>query len=171
MAQYSLEELNQMAREPFTQALGDIFEQTPDIAYQSWPQRPFPSVTALHQAMVAVVQSWPHDQQLALIRAHPDLGTKAKMATASVQEQASVGLDQLSPEDFATFQQLNRAYRDQFQFPFIVAVKEHTQDSILAAFRERLTHDFDTERQTALAEIAKITGYRLRALIASPTEA
>lgn len=154
-----------MDRGRFTQALGEIFEQTPAIATQTWPQRPFATVAALHRAMVAVMQALPENEQFSLIRAHPDLGTKAQMAASSVQEQASVGLDQLAPDEFETFQALNRAYRDRFQLPFIIAVKEHTKDSILTAFRQRLTHDFATERQTALAEIAKIAGYRLRALI------
>ena len=165
MVQYSLDELNQMNQGQFTAALGDIFEHTPAIAHQTWLQRPFLSVAALHTAMVNVMQALPADQQLALIRAHPDLGSKANMADASVQEQSSIGLDQLTPAEFETFQQLNRAYRDQFQFPFIIAVKEHTKASILKAFHQRLTHDFDTERQTALAAIAKIAGYRLKELV------
>lgn len=167
MAQYALDELNQLDQERFTQALGDIFEHTPAIAHQTWTQRPFATVAALHQAMVSVMQTLSQAQQLELIRAHPDLGAKAKMTTASVQEQSSAGLDQLTSEEFATFQSLNERYRDRFQFPFIVAVKEHTQESILAAFRQRLTHDFDTERQTALTEIAKIASYRLAALVSA----
>lgn len=168
MAQYALAELNQMAQASFTEALGDIFEHTPAIAHQTWPQRPFATVADLHQAMVAVMHGLPEAQQLALIRAHPDLGTTAKMTTASVQEQSRAGLDQLTPEEFATFQALNQAYRDRFQLPFIVAVKEHTKASILATFRQRLTHDFNTERQTALTEIGKIAGYRLAALLTAP---
>ena len=165
MEQVTLTALNQMDQERFTQVLGEIFEHTPAIAHQTWPDRPFSSVQALHQAMVTAMQALSTEEQLNLIRAHPDLGTKAKMTDSSVQEQASAGLDHLSPEEFATFATLNQAYRDQFQFPFIVAVKEHTKTSILEAFRQRLTHDFDTERRTALTEIAKITGYRLAALI------
>ncbi|MEM9818741.1 MAG: 2-oxo-4-hydroxy-4-carboxy-5-ureidoimidazoline decarboxylase [Cyanobacteria bacterium P01_D01_bin.6] len=161
----TLSELNQMDQEHFTQTLGAIFEHTPAIARQTWPQRPFSNIEALHHSMVAVMQTLPTEEKLRLIRAHPDLGTKAKMADASVQEQASVGLDQLSAEEFAMFETLNQTYRDRFQFPFIVAVKEHNQHSILEAFRQRLTHDFETERRTALTEIAKIAGYRLAALI------
>lgn len=168
MAQYALAALNQMTQASFTEALGDIFEHTPAIAHHTWPHRPFATVAALHQAMVAVMHGLPEAQQLTLIRAHPDLGAKAQMTTASVQEQARAGLDQLTPAEFATFQALNQSYRDRFQLPFIVAVKEHTKGSILAAFRQRLTHDFDTERQTALAEIGKIAGYRLAVLITAP---
>jgi 2-oxo-4-hydroxy-4-carboxy-5-ureidoimidazoline decarboxylase len=167
MTQYTLIDLNQMTQRDFTEVLGEVFEQTPAIARQTWPQRPFVSIEALHEAMVSTMQRLPIAQQLTLIRAHPDLGAKAKMTASSVQEQAGAGLSQLSPAEFQTFQQLNQAYRDRFQFPFIVAVKEHTKDSILAAFRQRLTHDSDSERQTALTEIAKIAGYRLHSLIAA----
>ncbi|WP_239112343.1 2-oxo-4-hydroxy-4-carboxy-5-ureidoimidazoline decarboxylase [Halomicronema sp. CCY15110] len=165
MTPMTLAALNQMDQADFTQALGDIFEHTPAIAQQTWPRRPFATVESLHQAMVAVMQALPTAAQVRLIQAHPDLGVKAKMTAASVQEQAGAGLDQLSPEEFTTFSELNQAYRDRFQFPFIVAVKEHTKTSILAAFRQRLTHDAETERQTALAEIAKIAGYRLATLV------
>lgn len=165
MTPLALSQLNQMDQDSFTQALGEIFEHTPAIAHQTWSHRPFATVAALHQALVSTLQALPEAQQLTLIRAHPDLGTKAKMTDSSVQEQSSAGLDQLSPQEFATFAELNQAYRDKFQFPFIVAVKEHSKASILAEFRQRLSHDFDTERQTALTEIAKIAGYRLKALV------
>lgn len=167
MVQINLKDLNQMDQAHFTQVLGDIFEHTPAIAHQTWSSRPFATIEALHQAMVAVMQALPKEAQLSLIRAHPDLGTKVKMTDSSMQEQAGAGLDQLSSEEFATFEVLNQTYRNQFQFPFIVSVKEHTKASILTAFRQRLAHDSDTERRIALAEIAKIAGYRLTALIAN----
>lgn len=162
---YALADLNQMNQAAFTDALGEIFEHTPAIAHEAWHYRPFNSVASLHEAMVEVMQALPSEQQLALIQAHPDLATKTQMTAASVQEQSTAGLNRLSSEDYQTFQALNQAYRNKFQFPFIVAVKEHTKDSILAAFRQRLTHDFVTEQQTALGEIIKITWFRLNSLI------
>ncbi|MBW4655886.1 MAG: 2-oxo-4-hydroxy-4-carboxy-5-ureidoimidazoline decarboxylase [Kaiparowitsia implicata GSE-PSE-MK54-09C] len=162
----SLDDLNQMTQDAFVDTLGDVFEHTPAIARHAWEQRPFASVAALHHTMVAIAQQQPAAAQLALIRAHPDLGSKTKMADASVQEQAGVGLDRLNPEDYDRFQQLNQAYTEKFGFPFIVAVKEHTKESILQSFEQRLHHSPEAEQQTALAEIAKIAGYRLRSLIA-----
>ncbi len=162
----SLNDLNEMEQDAFVDELGDVFEHTPAIARHAWDQRPFTSIEALHQTMVAIAQQQPPAAQLALIRAHPDLGSKTKMADASVQEQAGVGLDRLSPYDYARFQQLNQAYTEKFGFPFIVAVKGHTKESILQAFEQRLHHAPEVEQQTALAEIAKIVGYRLRSLVA-----
>lgn len=164
---YTLDQLNALSQDEFTQALGDIFEHTPAIARQAWPHRPFADVDALHRAMVAVVESLAMAEQVTLIQAHPDLGSKAAMADASVQEQASVGLNCLTPDEFDRFHRFNQAYKDRFGFPFIIAVRNHTKDSILAAFEERLTHSPDQEQQRAIAEICQIAAFRLQALISA----
>jgi len=158
---YALSDLNQMSQDEFVNALGAIFEDTPAIAREAWQHRPFKDVQQLHQHMVAVVQAMPPEQQIALICAHPDLGSKAKMADASVQEQAGVGLDRLSPEEYERFHTLNQKYRETFGFPFIIAVRNHTKATILEAFEQRLQHDCNTEQQTALTEISQIAWFRL----------
>jgi OHCU decarboxylase len=162
---YLIAELNQMSQEEFVEAVGAVFEDTPAIARQAWNSRPFVNIIDLHQKMVAVVRHMGVEEQLALIRAHPDLGSKAKMAEASVKEQAGVGLDRLTPEEFERFHALNQTYRDQFGFPFIVAVKNHTKTSILEAFEHRLQNPMKVEMETAIAEIAEIARFRLLDLI------
>ncbi len=166
---YTIDQLNSMSQADFTQVLGDVFEHTPAIAHQAWQHRPFRDCAALHECMVTIVQAMNHDQQLALIQAHPDLGSRTAMAEASVQEQTSAGLQQLTPHEYDRFQHLNQAYRERFNFPFIVAVKHHTKESILQAFATRLTHTPEQEYQQAIAEINQIALARLTALIA-PTE-
>lgn len=161
----SLSELNQMSQEEFIKALGAVFEDTPAIARQVWHQRPFADLTQLHQSMVEVVKHMSRDRQLTLIRAHPDLGSKAKMAPASMQEQAGVGLDRLTPEEYDRFQSLNCAYKDKFGIPFIVAVKNHTKTTILKAFERRLENIVDVEMAQAIAEIVEIARFRLVDLV------
>ena len=87
------------------------------------------------------------------------------MAMASVQEQAGIGLDRLTPEEYDRFLSLNQAYRNKFDFPFIIAVKNHTKDSILAAFEQRLQNSSDLERNQALAEIFQIAKFRLATMV------
>lgn len=164
---YSLDALNQMSQEDFITGLGDIFEQTPTIAAAVWKNRPFISLADLHQKMVAIVYRMTPAEQLALIRAHPDLGSRAKMADASVQEQAGVGLDRLSPEEYQRFHQLNQTYRETFGFPFIIAVRNHTKASILKAFETRLRNDPSAEQQQALTEVTQIAWFRLQDLVHS----
>lgn len=162
---YHLKDLNEMSKADFTEVLGEIWEETPAIAQQSWQYRPFTDIESLYQTMVKVVQEMSQAEQLALIQAHPDLGSKTKMAQASVQEQSQAGLSTLSLAEYEQFQSLNQAYKDKFGFPFIIAVKNHTKASILEAFKNRLQNDLDTEKQQALAEISKIARFRLDALI------
>ena len=163
--QYTIAQLNQMTQSEFTEALGEIWEETPEIAQQTWRSKPFADLEALHQAMAAVVNSMSESEQLELIRAHPDLGSKAKMAEASVQEQAGAGLDRLSESEYQRFQSLNQAYKDRFNFPFIIAVKNHTKESILEAFETRLENTQEQEKQRALTEISKIARFRLQSII------
>jgi beta-ureidopropionase / N-carbamoyl-L-amino-acid hydrolase len=162
---YSLAELNALSQEAFTEALGSIFEQTPAIAAQTWNHRPFATLSALHRTMATLVRNLSSEQQLALIRAHPDLGSKAKMAEASVQEQASAGLDRLTPTEYEQFHHLNQSYQTKFGFPFIIAVKNHTKASILEAFVQRLQHTVVAEQERAIAEIIEIARFRLLATV------
>ncbi len=162
---YAIAELNQMGQDSFVSVLGAVFENTPDIARQVWHQRPFPDLARLHQSMVDVVTASSTEAQLALIHAHPDLGSKAKMAEASVREQGGAGLDRLLPDEYRLFQQLNQQYKDTFGFPFIIAVKNHTKSSILTAFADRLQNTVEEERERAIVEIAQIAWFRLQDIV------
>ena len=169
MAQYTLAAINGLDRAGFVAALGGIFEHSPWVAERAWAARPFADIGALHAAMVAVVQRAAAAEQLALIRAHPDLGTRlgrAALSANSASEQAGVGLDRLTDEEFARFQSLNSAYRQRFGFPFIITVRHHTREGIVSAFERRLRHDAEAERAAALVEIGEIARYRLLDTIA-----
>ena len=157
----NLSQLNRMERDEFVELLGEIFENTPAIAEQAWEHRPFADGEALYQCMAEIVNKMTVDEQVMLMRSHPDLGSKVRMAEASVKEQSGVGLDQLTPEEYQQFQELNRAYQERFGFPFIVAVKTHTKASILEAFRTRLGNSLGVERSQALTEIGQIARFRL----------
>jgi 2-oxo-4-hydroxy-4-carboxy-5-ureidoimidazoline decarboxylase len=157
----TLEELNRMDRDAFTGALGWIFEHSQWVAERSWARRPFDSLASLHKAMVREVSDSDTDAQVALIRAHPDLGARARMSDASVDEQASAGLDRLTPAEFERLHRLNAAYGEKFGFPFIYAVKGSTMHDILRALEERLAGDPPAEHATALAQIYRIAQFRL----------
>jgi 2-oxo-4-hydroxy-4-carboxy-5-ureidoimidazoline decarboxylase len=162
---YSIAQVNQMDEAEFVDLFGPVFEHTPAIARQVWQQRPFDNVMALYQRMEAIVFLMNLDEQLALIRAHPDLGGRVAMADASVKEQLGAGLDRLTPDECDRLQLLNQRYKERFGFPFIVAVKNHTKGSILDAFERRLTNPIDLEMAQALTEIVQIAKFRLHALV------
>jgi 2-oxo-4-hydroxy-4-carboxy-5-ureidoimidazoline decarboxylase len=162
---YTLAQINAMTKTEFIAAIGPAFEDTPSIAAQVWPQRPFASVADLHGKMVAIVQAMAPADQLALIRAHPDLGTRVAMAEASVAEQSKAGLNTLSPGEYEQFQRLNQRYKETFGFPFILAVAGHTKASTLENFAQRLDHAPAVEQVTALQEIEKIARLRLESWV------
>jgi len=168
----TLDQLNASDCAGFVAAVGDIFEHGPWVAERAHAARPFATVAALHAAMMQTVQAAPRDAQLKFLRGHPELGGKVARAGAmtddSKAEQGALGLDRLSDEEFARFERLNAAYALKFGFPFIIGVRRHTRDSILARFERRTQNDIETELAAALSEIGHITRLRLVAKVDGP---
>lgn len=165
MTRRSLDAVNALDAAAFVSAFGDIYEHSPWVAERAHAARPFATVTALAGAMAAAVAGASEAEQLALLRAHPDLAGRAALAgeltAASSVEQAGAGLDKLTPAEMERFQKSNAAYAARFGFPFILAVKFWTKAHILAAYDRRLTNGREQEMRTALAEVDKIAIVRL----------
>ena len=165
----NLDELNCASTDAFAARLADIFEHSPWVAQRVAAHRPFADIGALHAAMCAAVAGAGADLQMALIRAHPQLAGKAairgELTESSQQEQRGAGLDQCSPEEFAEITRLNADYEARVGFPFIIAVKGHTRDSIIANMRARIAHGRDAEIVEALTQIERIARFRLDALL------
>jgi 2-oxo-4-hydroxy-4-carboxy-5-ureidoimidazoline decarboxylase len=162
---YTLEALNELNLKEWREALGWVFENSPWVAEKAWTIRPFSSIDQLHQAMMQNIINAPHETQISFIRTHPNLATKLQMSDISKFEQQGAGLDRLSPEEFGEFTESNNAYMQLFQFPFILAVRGQTKETILASMRERIHHTPEIELEKALSEIRKITLFRLKEVI------
>jgi 2-oxo-4-hydroxy-4-carboxy-5-ureidoimidazoline decarboxylase len=165
MKRVSLAEINAADTAGFVAVLGDIYEAAPWVAQAALDRRPFLTMQALHEAMIAAVRAAPAEQQLVLITGHPDVAGKAaregSMSAHSTAEQASAGLDRISQEEFDDFQRLNAAYRKKFAMPFILCIRRHSKDSLLRQFGRRLQSGLEEEKQTALTEIFRIAALRL----------
>lgn len=165
----SITELNQLDREAFVALLGGVYEHSPWIAEHSITQQPFADLDALLQAMQKTLALASHDEQLALIRAHPDLAGKAAMrgelTTESTREQAGAGLDDLTADEFARLTELNESYQARFGFPFIMAVKNAHKHQIISGFEQRIKHAPEVEFATALEQINRIAAFRIADLI------
>jgi 2-oxo-4-hydroxy-4-carboxy-5-ureidoimidazoline decarboxylase len=161
----TLARINALDETGFVDALGFAFEHSPWVVRRAWGARPFASHEALHAAMTAAVTAAAPAEQLALIRAHPELAGKAAIAksltAASQGEQASAGLDHLTEAEYQRFHALNDAYRVRFGFPFIICVRLHDKTSILAAMHRRLAAEPADEVAEALAQIGLISRLRL----------
>lgn len=164
-----LDAINALDEAAFVATLGGIFEHSPWIARRAYAARPFASVDALHAAMLDVVHAATVDEQLNLIRAHPELAGRAMIANTltadSTSEQSGAGLTQCSPTEYATLVDLNARYNAKFGFPFILAVKGYDRAGVIAEFARRVERDPQTEFREALAQIARITRLRLNALV------
>lgn len=168
----ALAELNACDAARFVAVCGPLYEHSPWVAERAFSCRPFASREALHEALVAAVHAATPDEQLALIRAHPDLvgrlAREGRLTAASTGEQAAAGLDRLTPDEVAAFERYNAAYRDRFDFPFVICAREHRKEAILAAFPARLEHTPEQEKATALAEIGRIGWLRLLDAVRDP---
>ena len=161
-----------MIREDFIAAYGEIFEHSPWVAERAHRLELGPmhdTATGLHNALCRVFRSAGTDKRLGVLAAHPDLAGKlaaAKRLTASsTSEQASAGLDELTDAERVNFTDLNNAYVSKHGFPFIIAVRDHTKDSILKAFGERMNNDYSEELDEACRQVERIAEFRLRDLL------
>lgn len=164
-----MRQIDAMDREAFIAQLGGLYEHSPWVAERAWKARPFRTRDALHAAMEEVVAAAGQEEQLALMRAHPELAGRLAVAgqltVASRSEQAGAGLGRCTPEEFARLQTLNGAYRKKFEFPFIIAVRGLSRTQIIARLEQRLAHSAEQEFSACLHEIGRIAGFRLRDLI------
>lgn len=149
-------------RETFIARYSALFEHSPWVVQRAAARLPLPN---LHAGLMRVVYDATPEEQLALIRAHPELAGKAAidrtLTDASAAEQSSAGLDRLTPEEFDRFHALNDAYRARFGFPFVICVRLTDKQAILDAMERRLGNDRDTEIATALEQIGEIVRLRL----------
>jgi len=166
----TLDTLNDAAPDEALRLLDGLYEHSPWVVERALAQRPFATLAALKWALVQALAAATRDEQLSLIRAHPELAGKAMVANTltaeSSGEQSRAGLTHCTPEEFATLQRLNADYNARFGFPFILAVRGprgrgYSRQQIIAAFQRRLGNPVDFEREEALRNIHRIAEIRL----------
>lgn len=161
----TLSEVNALAPADFVRQFGDIAEHAPWVAQRAAEARPFASVEAMIDAFQMSVRVAAEAEQVALLKAHPDLAGRAaragELTADSSREQKGAGLDTLSDEEYAHFHRLNADYKARFDIPFIYAVKGATKHDILAAFEARLKATRAEEFLTALTQVLRIIRFRL----------
>jgi OHCU decarboxylase len=170
----SIDQVNQMDRGQFVATFAPLFQGAAWIAEAAYQARPYEDIYDLRKAFHDVLFEAPAERQLELIRRYPDLAGEAtrerRLPTMSVIDQAIAGLDELSSDEYASFDELNHAYREKFGFPLVVAVRENTKETILKAGNARLQNSPAAEQATALVEIAKIANLRLLDIVEEPVE-
>ncbi|CAP55935.1 conserved hypothetical protein [Gluconacetobacter diazotrophicus PA1 5] len=160
-----MDRVNRLDPADFVALFGALYEHSPWVAARAASLRPFPDPDAMLAAMNQVLNRATDAEKLALVRAHPELARRAgvdpTLTQASAAEQASAGLDRLSPEEYARFNRLNDAYAARFAMPFVICVRLSDKDFILSEMERRVVHTPEQEVRTAIVEIGKIARLRL----------
>lgn len=166
----SIDDLNGMTVGDFTARLGDVAEHSPWVAERAAGARPFADREAVVDAFAGALRGAALEEQLVVLRAHPDLAGRAAVSgdlTAdSRREQAGAGLDRLTPEEFERFTALNAAYKERFGIPFIFAVKGASKEMILTAFEERVANGLEIEVENAIENVCRIMRFRIEDRVA-----
>ncbi len=161
-------EPSDMDREEFMEIFGPVFEHSPWIAEDVWNdgvEMRHDTVPGMHEALCNEIRRASDEAKLELLKAHPELKAiqaDHDLTSHSHGEQLRSGLDECSAVEKAEFDTLNKAYREKFGFPFILAIKGFHRKQILEIFRRRLEHSREEEFQTALAQVMKIALFRLQ---------
>jgi OHCU decarboxylase len=162
----TISQVNALGVNDFVDQFGGVFEHSSWVARRAWKHRPFASLDDLHKRMTGEVAAASTAEKLALLRAHPDLGARARMSESSSREQTSAGLDRLTPIEFARLHQYNEAYKNKFGFPFLYAVKGSSKLRIMKALEARLQSSPEAEFQEALQQVYRIARFRLEDILA-----
>lgn len=171
----TIEQLNAMGEAQFVAYLVGLVEHSPWVVRRARQRHPFVSVQALFDALCDCIDHASDDEQLALLRAHPELaGSEAQagsMTTESTSEQERLGLLRLRTAELSQLQQLNADYRERFGYPLLIALRLHENlSSVLSSAKTRLANAATTERRVALQQIHEIMRGRLAQLLYWRTE-
>lgn len=121
--------------------------------------RPYPSADAAAAAVGTVFASLTWDDVREAMDGHPRIG--ARVSGQSAAEQSGV-----ADETRAALTAGNAAYEERFGHVFLICATGLSGDQMLAALRQRLGNDQQSERLVAAAELRKITVLRVRKALA-----
>lgn len=163
---------SRMERDEFIATFGNVFTASPWIAERAFALELGPAhdtAEGLHNALARIFRSAKKEERLEVLNAQPDfadLVAPARRVTSEwAGELASTGLDALTHEERETVRTLNSAYRDKFGFPFIIAARDHTTESVLSELRERQRDSCSSEFDKACGQVERIAWMRLRDIL------
>ena len=159
-----IKKINKLSQSEFIKVFANIFENASWIVDVIYSKKPFIDFEDLSQKMINIFSNTTKENQLKILRNHPDLADKTKIGSLTVdskKEQSNAGLDQCTEKEFNEFKNLNDKYKKKFGFPFIYAVKGKTKKEILSNFRQRVSCDINVEFEEAKKQVKKIANLRL----------
>jgi 2-oxo-4-hydroxy-4-carboxy-5-ureidoimidazoline decarboxylase len=129
--------------------------------------RPYADADALLGESDRAVRALGRDDLAEALAGHPRIGERAAgfstEAAWSRQEQAGAG--DAGAETQAALQAGNRTYEERFGHVFLISASGRSAEEMLAALRDRLGNDPDTEWGVVAEELRKINRLRLERLL------
>ena len=162
-----INKINKLSQSEFIEVFANIFENAIWIAEKLYEQKPFDDLKHLSYKILDIFENASKENQLKILNSHPDLANKTKIYSLtpdSKKEQSNAGLDQCSEEEFNEFKNLNNKYKQKYNFPFIVAVRDKNKVEILGEFKKRILNSNDDEFIEAIKQVVKIANLRLNEL-------
>ena len=159
-----INKINNLSQIKFNEIFANIFEKTKWIAERLYNQKPFNSFEDLCSKILEIFKTTSKENQLKIIRTHPDLADKTKISLLNIDsrtEQNRAELNQCSEKEFREFKNLNNEYKKKFGFPFILAVEDKNKAEILNKFKKRILNSTDDEFKEAISQVCKIANLRL----------
>ncbi len=159
-----INKINNLSQIKFNEIFANIFEKTKWIAERLYNQKPFNNFEDLCSKILEIFKTTSKENQLKIIKAHPDLADKTKISLLNIDsrtEQNKAGLNQCSEKEFREFKNLNNEYKKKFGFPFILAVEGKNKTEILNKFKKRILNSADDEFKEAISQVCKIANLRL----------
>ncbi len=163
-----INKINNLPRSAFIKIFANIFEKSKWIAERLHNKKPFKNFKDLCSKMLDIFEKTNKENQLIILRAHPDLADKIKICSFtsdSLEEQSNAKLDQCSEQEFKEFKDLNNKYKKKFGFPYIIAAQGKVRKEILNNFRKRILYNKNEEFIEAKTQVKKIASLRLKKII------
>jgi 2-oxo-4-hydroxy-4-carboxy-5-ureidoimidazoline decarboxylase len=131
-------------------------------------ERPFPDRAAIVAAADAAARALSWAEILVGLSAHPRIGERAagdSTEAAWSRREQSAAARSADETTGAALIEANRAYERRFGHVFLIFASGRSREEILAAARERLGHDAQTERPVVAGELRKIALLRLERVL------
>ena len=106
-----IKKVNELSKSEFIKVFANIFENASWIAEDLYSKKPFVDFKDLSEKMINIFSYTTKENQLKILRNHPDLAIKAKIGSLTIdskKEQSNAGLDQCTEKEFNEFQNLNQ---------------------------------------------------------------
>lgn len=166
----SVEAVNKLTSAEFQDLFKNVVELWPKAAEFAYRFHPFADLLELLSKFEYYLETISIDDKIAILQSHPDLAGKLldenKLSEESAQEQASVGLNELTAEQKLQLVQSNDIYRNKFGFPFVICVRQSKKiEAILDGFSYRLPNDRTMEIFNGIEEVKKICKLRIASIV------